>query len=104
VIPKPKRAKRGHYYTRRADPIALSASGLTITGVWKSSVPPSPDRREEACRRVDELKGQRGADGKLLKRDDRIALVAKEYGFDFTALKNYKNKSSTKKLHAKRVG
>jgi hypothetical protein len=67
--------------------------GITYTTVID---PDEAGRRDEACRKVDELAGQRGKDGKRLTRNERIKLAAKEYGFDFATLRNYKNRAKPK--------
>jgi hypothetical protein len=79
------------HYRRGGGPIRVT---YVKTGRW--TAPPSPDPREEACRRVDGLKGHRGKDGKPLTRNERIKRAAKEYGFDFKTLRNYKNRAKRK--------
>jgi hypothetical protein len=82
--------KRGPYYRR--------GPRLVIIGHWQGGPPcQCPDRRDEACRKVDALKGQCGKDGKPLTRKQRIERVAEEYGFDLGAFANYKNRAKSAK-------
>jgi hypothetical protein len=107
-----KGAKRGKYVKRRprrpvkgprlyftnqpSTAVTISYTpGITYTAVidpdeWAA------EKREEACRRVDELAGQRGKDGRKLTRNERIFLAHEQcdlsrYGLTVYSFRNYVN-------------
>jgi hypothetical protein len=56
-----------------------------------------PDPRKLASDYVDQLKGQRGKDGRKLTWEDRIRLAANQHGLDFDTLNNWLRRSKHKR-------